>query len=142
MNTAYRQAQILKLVQRKRLHTQEELAGELADAGIHATQVTLSRDIKKLGLAKTAEGYTQLGPAPKVSHLESLAEFLKGITAAQNLLVIKTAPGMAQGLAAELDGAPWPEIVGTIAGDDTILIVTPDNKSAKKLRKKLLSQLA
>jgi transcriptional regulator of arginine metabolism len=142
MNTSYRQAQILKLVQQKRLHTQDELARELADLGIQATQVTLSRDIRKLGLAKTAEGYVQLGTAPKVSHLESLAEFLKGITPAQNLLVIKTTPGMAQGLAAELDDAQWPEIVGTIAGDDTILIVTPDNGTAQNLREKLLGLLA
>ena len=142
MNSSFRQAQILKLVERKRIHTQEELARELAGLGVAATQVTLSRDIKKLGLAKTAEGYVQIASAPKVSHLESLAEFLKGVTAAQNLLVIKTAPGMAQGLAAELDESRWPEIVGTIAGDDTILIVTPHGKTALALREKLLGLLA
>ena len=142
MNSSYRQAQILKLVDQKRVHTQEELARELAGLGVHATQVTLSRDIKKLGLAKTAEGYVQLGQPPKVSHLESLAEFLKGVTPAQNLLVIKTAPGMAQGLAAELDDSRWPEVVGTIAGDDTILIVTPDNATALALRERILGLLA
>jgi transcriptional regulator of arginine metabolism len=145
MNARYRQAQILKLVQRKRIHTQDDLVQELATLGIHTTQVTLSRDIKKLGLAKSAEGYVTSsggvsGPAAAVGAV--VAEFLQEVRVAQNLVVLKTPPGKANALAVELDRTSWPEVVGTIAGDDTILVVAPDNPSAAKLRRKLMDLLA
>jgi transcriptional regulator of arginine metabolism len=140
MSTSFRQAQILKVVRSKRIHTQEELARELHALGIEATQVTLSRDIKKLGLAKTADGYVPLAAAaPAPPQLEDAAwAVLQEVRVAQNLAVIKTPPGKANSLAVELDRANWPEVVGTIAGDDTILIVTPDNPAAARLRQKLL----
>lgn len=70
-----------------------------------------------------------------------IAEFLLEARVAQNLLVLKTAPGHASSVAIALDQSDWQEIVGTIAGDDTILVVTPDNTTAKKLRQKLLAFL-
>jgi transcriptional regulator of arginine metabolism len=127
-------------VNRKRVHTQEELVQELARLGIQTTQVTLSRDIRKLGLAKTAEGYVAPGLAAKPqggSAAAMVREFLEEIRLAQNLVVLKTPPGKANALAVELDRENWREVVGTIAGDDTILIVTPDNNAALALRKKL-----
>ena len=138
---AFRQGQILKLIRAKSIHTQEELAHALAGVGVEATQVTLSRDMRELGLVKTPEGYKELEAnsekiAPDLATLVS--EFLQDVRLAQNLLVVKTTPGGANSMAVALDQADWPQIVGTVAGDDTILIVTPDNKSAIELRQKII----
>jgi transcriptional regulator of arginine metabolism len=139
MNKGYRHGQILKLIQSKPIHTQEELARELKAQKITTTQVTLSRDIRELGLIKTPGGYRQMAPESSGPSLATIAaEFLHDIRTAQNLLVLKTAPANAPTLAAALDQASWPEVVGTLAGDDTILIITPDNGTAAQLRKKLL----
>jgi transcriptional regulator of arginine metabolism len=135
MSTGFRQAQILELVRSRRIHTQDELARELGALGIEATQVTLSRDIKKLGLAKTADGYMPLTTAARARVEDAVWQ---DVRVAQNLVVVKTPPGKANSLAVELDRASWPEVVGTIAGDDTILIVTTHNAGAAKLRQKLL----
>jgi transcriptional regulator of arginine metabolism len=140
MNKAFRQGQILKLIRNKRILTQEDLARELKHSqNIDTTQVTLSRDVRELGLLKTPEGYRQVDAASAGPDLGMvLGEFLQDVRAAQNLLVLKTSPGNANALAVALDNADWPEIVGTIAGDDTVLIVTPDTGTAQKLRTKLL----
>jgi transcriptional regulator of arginine metabolism len=145
MNKAYRQAQILKVIQHKRVHTQDELARELKRAGIEATQVTLSRDIKDLGLGKTGEGYVPMGRAsvntgPDLHTV--LSEFLQDVRLAQNLVVLRTAPASAGQVAAALDREDWPEIVGTIAGDDTVMVAAADASLAGKLRTKLLRFLA
>jgi transcriptional regulator of arginine metabolism len=140
MNKAYRQGQILKLIRGKRIPTQDDLARELKESyGIETTQVTLSRDVRELGLLKTPEGYRQVEAAPAGPDLAAIAaELLQDVRAAQNLIVLKTSPGNANALAVALDKEDWPEIVGTIAGDDTILVVAPDSSAAEKLHKKLL----
>jgi transcriptional regulator of arginine metabolism len=140
MNKAFRQGQILKLIRNKRIPTQDDLARELKSSyGIETTQVTLSRDIRELGLLKTPEGYRQVEAAPGGPDLESVAaELLQDARVAQNLVVLRTSPGNANALAVALDKEDWPDVVGTIAGDDTILVVTPDASAADKLRKKLL----
>lgn len=140
MNKAYRQGQILKLIRSKRIQTQDDLARELKDSyGIETTQVTLSRDIRELGLLKTPEGYRQVEAAPAGPDFATVAaEFLHDARVAQNLLVLRTSPGNANALAVALDKEDWPDVVGTIAGDDTILVVAPDVGAAEKLRKKLL----
>jgi len=141
VNKTYRQGQILRLIRSRRLHTQEQLAQELATQGIAATQVTLSRDIRELGLIKTPDGYKQV-EAPAGPGIETIAvEFLWDAVAAGNLLVLKTAPGHASALAISLDQEEWPEVVGTIAGDDTILVVCPDAPTAQSLQKRLLAFL-
>jgi transcriptional regulator of arginine metabolism len=143
MSKSYRQGQILKLIRSRPIHTQEELAQALRKAGIPATQVTLSRDLRELRLAKTAEGYQELAAEEAGPELRLLAaEFLQDIRTAQNLVVLKTAPGHANSVAVALDSEQWPEIVGTIAGDDTILVIAPDNTTAEAVRKKLLHFLA
>lgn len=141
MNKAYRQGQILKLIRTKRIPTQDDLARELNESyGIDTTQVTLSRDIRELGLLKTPDGYRQVEGAPAGPELASVAaELLQDARVAQNLLVLRTSPGNANALAVALDKEDWPDVVGTIAGDDTILVVAPDSGAAEKLRKKLLS---
>ena len=140
MNKAFRQGQILKLIRSHRVLTQEELARELEkDFGIQTTQVTLSRDIRELGLLKTPEGYRQVDAVAAGPDLAMLAaEFLRDARLAQNLLVLRTSPGNANALAVALDKEDWPEVVGTLAGDDTILVVAPDSVTAQRLRGKLL----
>jgi transcriptional regulator of arginine metabolism len=140
MNKAFRQGQILKVIRNKRILTQEDLARELKGSfGLDTTQVTLSRDVRELGLLKTPDGYAQVSAASSGPDLAAVAgELLQDVRAAQNLIVLRTSPGNANALAVALDKENWPEIVGTIAGDDTVLIVAPDGATADKLRKKLL----
>ena len=146
MNKSYRQSQIVKLIRARPVHTQDELARALGELDIAATQVTLSRDIRELGLVKTPAGYapvngdlTSTPSGPDVATL--VREILLDVRQAQNLLVLKTPPANANVLAAALDHAAWPEVTGTIAGDDTVLIVAPDVKTAKTLRDKFLAML-
>ena len=143
MNKSYRHGQILKLVRARSLRTQEELARSLRTVGVRATQVTLSRDIRELGLVKTADGYAQPAEAaPAGPDLATvLREFLLDVRVAQNLLVLRTHAGHANSVAVALDQADWPEVTGTIAGDDTILVVAPDGKTAEALRAKFLRVL-
>jgi transcriptional regulator of arginine metabolism len=142
MNKSYRQGQILNLIEEKHITTQEQLARELSRIGIRTTQVTLSRDLRELGLVKTATGYQQVETAASGPDLGIIAgEFLRDIRVAQNQIVLKTSPGNANSLAVALDNAGWPEIVGTIAGDDTMLIIAPDNNTALAVRDRLLQFL-
>ena len=143
MNKSYRHGQILKLIRARRLHTQQELADALQSVGVSATQVTLSRDIRELGLLKTPQGYTQAAEAapdgPDVA--SAIREFVLDLRVAQNLLVLRTPPATANTVAVALDRANWPEVVGTVAGDDTVLIVAPDHKTAQTVRAKLFGFL-
>jgi transcriptional regulator of arginine metabolism len=138
MNKTLRQRAVLELVGQGAIVSQESLQRALRKRGFKVGQATLSRDIRDLNLSKTANGYSLLGgetaaglPLPPVSRL--VREFALEVRTAQNLLVVKTIVGSAQPVAAALDGEEWPEVVGTIAGDDTILIICPDKEDAKKL---------
>jgi transcriptional regulator of arginine metabolism len=142
MSKNYRQGQILKLIRGKRILTQDELAEELRQLGISATQVTLSRDIRDLRLVKTREGYQEMAPEEKGPEFPLLAaEFVLDVRTAQNLVVLKTAPGHANSVAVALDQEEWPEVVGTIAGDDTILVIAPDRETAEVIQEKLMGIL-
>jgi transcriptional regulator of arginine metabolism len=142
MNKTYRQGQILRLIRRRKISTQEQLAHELASLGINATQVTLSRDIRELGLVKTPDGYRQVGGANPGPGIDTIAaEFLREAVTAQNLVVLKTSPGHASSLAIALDQQDWPEILGTVAGDDTVLIVSKDAQTASRVQQRLLDYL-
>jgi transcriptional regulator of arginine metabolism len=143
MNKSYRQGQILKLIGSRHLHTQEDLTKALKSLGIFTTQATLSRDIRELGLIKTPGGYARTAEAPPQGpDLETVVrEFLLDVRVAQNLLVLKTPPAGANPLASALDRAEWPDVVGTIQGDDTVLVVAPDVAAAQVLRGKLLKLL-
>lgn len=143
MSKSYRHGQILKLIRSRGIFTQEELAQELRKVGINATQVTLSRDIRELRLVKTPEGYAEMSAAETGPQLATLAgEFLQDVRSAQNLVVLKTAPGHASSVAVSLDNEEWPEVVGTIAGDDTVLVIAPDQATAETVRRKMLGLLA
>ena len=140
MSKAYRHGQILKVIRAKQVHTQDELARELHRSGLPATQVTLSRDIRELRLVKTPEGYREMMPEEAGPSFETLAtEFLHDVRSAQNLVVLRTSPGHANSVAVALDSEEWPEVVGTIAGDDTILVIAPDNATAENIRKQFMA---
>ena len=142
MTKGYRHGQILGLIARKHIHTQEDLVSALGELGVVASQVTLSRDIHELGLVKTPQGYRQVEPARDGPSLETVAqEMLRDVRIAKNLLVLTTLPGTANAFAVALDRMRWPEVVGTIAGDDTVLIVAPEDEIAAALRMRLLSML-
>ena len=138
----FRQGQILRLVTGQRIANQEDLRRRLAAEKMRVTQATLSRDLQELRLVKTHEGYKQASARPEESTssppLErALAEFLLDIRPAENLLVLKTPPSGAQPLAAAVDASKFAEVVGTIAGDDTVLIITPSKKTRESLQKKI-----
>lgn len=142
MSKNYRQGQILKLIRSKGIFTQDELAQELKGQGILATQVTLSRDLRDLRLVKTQSGYQELPPEENPLHLESLArDFLRDVRVAQNLIVLKTDPGHASPIAVALDNEDWEEILGTIAGDDTVLVIAADTATAHVTASRLLKIL-
>src|SRR5215472_1074552 len=143
MNTAktFRQGQILRLIGDAQISNQEELRRRLARQKLRVTQATLSRDLQELRLVKTQEGYKQ---APEATDgllplTRAISEFLLDIRPAENLLVLKTPPSGAQPLAAAVDTAKLPEIIGTIAGDDTVLIITADRKARESLQRQLES---
>jgi transcriptional regulator of arginine metabolism len=142
---ARRQAVILELVDRDALHTQEQLRRRLHQRGFEATQATISRDITELGLVKRAgdgayqrSGVDASNPGTALVALErAAAEFLCRVDRVQQLLVLRTGAGQAQPLALALDRAQLPGAVGTIAGDDTILVVARDGRRAAALAKRL-----
>jgi transcriptional regulator of arginine metabolism len=142
MNKALRQRAVLDALRWGPIASQEDLQRALRKRGFKVGQATLSRDVRDLNLSKTAEGYTlpqgegAAGLAlPPVRRL--VREFVLDIRPAQNLLVLKTTVGSAQPVAAALDEQQWEETLGTIAGDDTILIVCPDKETAKTVAKRI-----
>jgi transcriptional regulator of arginine metabolism len=142
---ARRQAVIVELVDHEPLHSQEELRRRLRQRGFEATQATISRDIKDLGLVKRAgdgayqrSGVEAANPETALAALERAAgEYLRSIDRVQQLVVIRTGIGQAQPLAIAIDRAQLPEAVGTIGGDDTILVIARDPKRAAALVKRL-----
>lgn len=141
MTKAQRHAAILATISRSSIRTQEDLAEALRNRGVEASQVTLSRDLRELGVFKTAEGYREPGPRSAQDGANTLAtvlrQFLTEAIPAQNLVVLKTRPGGAAALALAIDRAHWPEIIGTVAGDDTILAVAPSHKAAEAIAARL-----
>jgi transcriptional regulator of arginine metabolism len=147
MNKSLRQRAILELLKHGPVANQEDLQRALRKRGLKVGQATLSRDIRALHLAKTSDGYSvsqgESASAPALPPVSRLVrEFVLELRPAQNLLVIKTSVGSAQPVAAALDEEGWPEAIGTIAGDDTILTVCPDKEDAKKLAARIQEMLA
>lgn len=142
---AQRQSAIIDVVEHEAVRSQEQLRQRLHARGFDVTQATLSRDIKELGLLKRSSdgAYQPAGAAaaPQASAMDTLAralaEYLGNIEAVQQLVVLKTGTGQAQILAVAIDRARIPEIAGTIAGDDTILIIARDAAKAQAIVKQL-----
>ncbi len=127
-----RRAQLTGLLASGRGSSQRALVDALAALGVEVTQATLSRDLRELGAVKGPGGY-RLPGATTDPLQRALGEWLVSATAAQNLVVLKTPPGGAAPLAVVLDAARRPEIVGTVAGDDTIMAILPTSKAARAL---------
>ncbi len=142
---ARRQGAILELVDRESLQSQEALRRRLHHRGFRATQATISRDIKHLGLVKRSgdgayqrPGADAASPPVVLNALERLAtEFLRRVDRVQQLVVLRTGAGQAQPLALAIDRAQWPDAIGTIAGDDTILLIARDERRAAALVRRL-----
>ena len=141
MSKLARHSAIRDLVNSQDVASQEELRRRLYRRGHRVTQATLSRDIHELGLVKTAEGYKLAQGEDSELSLPSIERliqtFVYDVRKAQNLVVIKTSAGSAQPVSAAIDAEEWEGVVGTIGGDDTILVVTPDNQTAEKLTNRI-----
>lgn len=148
----YRQGQILKVVAGQAVANQDELRRRLIHLGMRVTQATLSRDLRELKLVKTAEGYRTLQAAssgapvaeeaaPLAPINRALKEFLLDIRPAQNMLVLKTPPGGAQPIAAAVDAEHWKEVAGTLAGDDTVLLITTSTRARAAVQKRMEEML-
>ncbi|MGH9560513.1 MAG: arginine repressor [Terracidiphilus sp.] len=138
----FRQGQILKLVASEPISSQDELRRRLSHLKMRVTQGTLSRDMTELKLVKTAEGYKPLpngdeSAAPVPPLARALRDFRMDVRPAFNLLVLKTPPSGAQPLAAAIDAEKFKEVAGTIAGDDTVLIITPSRQTRVAVQKRM-----
>jgi transcriptional regulator of arginine metabolism len=146
MNKVLRQRAVLEALRHGPVASQEDLQRTLRKRGFKVGQPTLSRDIRDLRLSKTGGGYT----LPQGDHSSGLAlppvqrlvrEFVLEVRSAQNLLVVKTMTGSAQPVAAALDEQDWEGVMGTIGGDDTLLIVCPDKDAARKVSSRIEEML-
>lgn len=144
---ALRHIKIREIISAKEIETQDELVEELKQAGYNVTQATVSRDIKELQLVKvpTAKGtYKYSMPSedkmfnPLKKLKRTLQESFVAIDRSENLIVIKTLPGNAHAVASLLDHLDWEEILGTLAGDDTILIICRSKEKAPELLQRFL----
>jgi transcriptional regulator of arginine metabolism len=144
MKTQRHQA-IRELLVTSTVTNQDELRRKLAQRGIHVTQATLSRDIRQLKLLKGPTGYA-LPVTEGEDELPDIADVLKDfgleVRQAQNLLILLTTMGGAQPVAASIDAQDWSEVVGTLAGDNTVLIICPDNQRAEALRHRIEAYIA
>ncbi len=141
-----RQGRIVELVERRPVSSQEELSLLLAATDIHVTQATLSRDIRDLGLVKIRGVYRRSGDWNEPQDLEALRRTLKlfvlqsGVSG--NILMIRTAPGNAHAVGVVLDSARLPEVLGTVAGDDTVFALLRNARLGKKILKRIEEYLS
>lgn len=136
-----RQELILTLIRDKTIHNQNELLDELKAAGMTITQSTLSRELKALGVGKAPDGrggYRYVaGATAAEGPLAPVMAFVVGIESAKNFVVVKTPPGNANGVARAIDEVEWREVMGTIAGDDTILLICRSDADALGIEERL-----
>lgn len=146
LNKAARRELILKLISEKNIGTQKDLASELSLAGFDVAQATLSRDIRELHLIKTAlpDGTYAYQAPGKTENQQATAHFFQlfrnavvHIDTALNQVVIHTYTGMAQAICAALDGMKFDGVLGTVAGDDTILVIARDETVAREIAMRL-----
>ena len=145
---SWRQTQILDVVDREPVASQETLRQRLQERGIEATQATISRDLKDLGLVKRAgdgayvrPGAERGGAAMSAQLRRAVASLVRGMERVETLLLVRTDRGQAQGLAEWIDRAQLTEVAGTIAGDDTILLVCRGGEASAALEAKLTTMI-
>ena len=140
-----RQKAIVDLVRAQEITSQEELLEGLLARKIDVSQSTLSRDIQELGLAKSGGVYTTRGAEhPKTSDdsvRRTIREFLTEVAVAQNLVVLKSGPGHASTLSRAVDEAGWEEIVGSLAGDDTVFLAARSEKESRRVADRIRDYL-
>lgn len=142
-NRQRRQDAIREILRSQSVLRQSQIVSLLRERGIEATQSSVSRDLRQLGVAKIGSGYVEPAEVQTANdrELDLFAEFIRGIQAAgPNLTVVKTAIGAAQRVAVYLDRSGWTEIVGTVSGDDTIFVATRNSADQKILISKLNAQ--
>jgi transcriptional regulator of arginine metabolism len=143
-----RQRAIRDLLEQRPIRTQQELAAALRERGFRTTQATVSRDVAELGLIKVSrDGVQAYALPPRLAEVETsgedrLRKLLRDLPIEVResglTLVIRTLPGSAHAIAAALDRARWPEVAGSIAGDDTLFVALPDRGSLQRIRRRLL----
>ena len=133
MKKEARQKKIVSLIQAKRIGTQEELTAHLDRAGLVATQSSVSRDLIELGIVKQHGAYV----IPKIASTATARGLLSLQSAGDALIVARCEPGLASALAVEIDRARLPELIGTIAGDDTVFIAIDGRKVQRVAIKKI-----
>jgi transcriptional regulator of arginine metabolism len=144
---AWRQSQILDVIDREPVASQEELRRRLLARGIDATQATISRDLKQLGLVKRAGDGAYVRPGSERSPAvgdqlrRAVASLMRALERVDPLIVLRTDRGQAQGLAEWIDRAQLPEVAGTVAGDDTILLVCRSADAAREVESKLTAMV-
>ena len=144
-----RQLKIMELIKEKNIQTQQELAANLRQEGIEVTQATVSRDVKQLGLIKVPNGAGEYKYSLPPRHKEKVnansrmrrmfQDSVVDFNYSENLIVVNTLPGTAQGVAALLDNSDWNNVIGTIAGDDAILLVVKPKEKVEAVMNKLKS---
>ena len=148
MSKVPRHRAILQLIREEEIPSQEVLGERLREHGFDVAQATLSRDIRELGLVKSRTPEDSLAyaspsattePSPALARL--LPALFAGVDGTGNLLVVKTLAGGAQPVAAALDAEAWPEVLGTVAGDDTILLILRDARRMGEVTRRI-SELA
>ncbi len=143
---AIRQAKIKEIIEHEVIETQEDLAAALCRHHIEVTQATVSRDIKELMLIKvpTGDGRSRYAPPAGKNVAFSRARMARlfqdsvtGLDFSENIIVVKTLPGTANAVASVLDYAKWPEVIGTVAGDDNIIVVVKPKDAVESVMKKM-----
>lgn len=144
-NQDARRRELRLLLRRRRIRTQEDLASALRERGFEITQSSLSRDLMSLGAHKVDGAYQIVSEAEdagefagqKYPTLAELQPFVRALRpAGPNLLVVATRPGLAQTVALALDSMSMPEVVGTVAGDDTVFVATPSRRAQRSLERR------
>jgi len=137
-----RRSAILRIIRESTVRNQDELVKVLRKQGFEATQSSVSRDLRELGVAKAGDHYIvpQAAESQAADAFAAIANFVIEVrTAGASLTVVRTTTGTAQSVAVAIDQSHWPEVVGTISGDDTIFIATDEGRDQRKLRDRLRS---
>lgn len=139
-----RQSKIVSIVNSKQVRTHDELIDALKNEGVNVTQATVSRDIKELGIIKVPStdggsvySMPQISARTNKNRVDMVSDSIKSINHALHTIVINTIPGMASAVAAAVDGLLHNEILGSVAGDDTVIIITPSVEAAETLEAKI-----
>ncbi|MBE6549769.1 MAG: arginine repressor [Ruminococcaceae bacterium] len=142
-----RQARILELITKFEIETQDDMMNRLREEGFAVTQATVSRDLRELQLTKslTARGTYRYSVSASKNHIRNnaklssaMADSITGVEYSLNNVVIKTYPGMAQAVASGIDAMNMHDILGSVAGDDTIIIITKNTESSEQIRSRIL----